>query len=63
MATVESLCEECEGKRFLPSVLEYKLGGRDISEVLANKPDEATLFGAPSGLDDTMEMDLVKDFE
>ena len=35
MATVESTCEECEGKRFQASVLEYKLGGKDISEVLA----------------------------
>jgi excinuclease UvrABC ATPase subunit len=35
MATVESTCEECEGKRFEPSVLEYRLGGRNIAEVLA----------------------------
>ncbi|HEX6513355.1 MAG TPA: excinuclease ABC subunit UvrA, partial [Chloroflexota bacterium] len=28
MNTVETLCEECEGKGFQPSVLEYKLGGR-----------------------------------
>ena len=35
MATVESTCEECEGKRFQASVLEYKFGGKDISEVLA----------------------------
>ncbi|HEY7630166.1 MAG TPA: hypothetical protein VH817_05675, partial [Thermoleophilaceae bacterium] len=34
MATVASTCEECEGKRFQPSVLDYHLGGRDISEVL-----------------------------
>ena len=32
-----------------------------ISEVLANKPDEATMFGSSSGLDDTMEIDLIKD--
>ena len=31
MATVESTCEECEGKRFQASVLEYTLGGRNIS--------------------------------
>src|SRR5690606_15411267 len=30
MATVESTCEECNGKRFQASVLEYRLGGRDI---------------------------------
>ena len=31
MATVESVCEECEGKRFQAAVLEYKFGGKDIS--------------------------------
>ena len=35
MAGVATVCEECEGKRFQAAVLEYKLGGRDISEVLA----------------------------
>ncbi|MDH5615706.1 MAG: excinuclease ABC subunit UvrA, partial [Acidimicrobiia bacterium] len=35
MDTVATTCEECEGKRFEASVLEYKLAGRDISEVLA----------------------------
>jgi excinuclease UvrABC ATPase subunit len=35
MAGVATTCEECEGKRFDASVLDYKLGGRDISEVLA----------------------------
>jgi excinuclease UvrABC ATPase subunit len=35
MAGVATLCEECEGKRFLASVLEYHFGGRNISEVLA----------------------------
>jgi excinuclease ABC A subunit len=35
MATVESTCEECEGRRFDASVLDYRFGGRDISEVLA----------------------------
>ena len=34
MATVASLCEECEGKRFKPEVLEYKLNGLDINQVL-----------------------------
>jgi excinuclease UvrABC ATPase subunit len=47
MATVASTCEECEGKRFDASVLEYKLGGRDISEVLAMSVNEAEeFFGA-----------------
>jgi excinuclease UvrABC ATPase subunit len=44
MATVESICEECEGKRFQASVLEYHLGGRDISEVLAMPVTEALEF-------------------
>jgi excinuclease UvrABC ATPase subunit len=34
MATVESPCEECEGRRFQASVLEYTLGGRSIADVL-----------------------------
>jgi excinuclease UvrABC ATPase subunit len=41
MAGVATTCEECEGKRFDASVLEYHLGGRDISEVLAMSVDEA----------------------
>ena len=44
METVESVCEECEGKRFDASVLEYKLAGRDISEVLAMSVTEALAF-------------------
>ncbi|MFD3684204.1 ATP-binding cassette domain-containing protein [Nocardiopsis sp. NPDC058631] len=35
MAGVAIPCEECEGRRFQASVLEHRLGGRDISEVLA----------------------------
>ncbi len=46
MATVESTCEECEGKRFQASVLKYTLGGRNIAEVLAMSVTEAeTFFG------------------
>jgi len=44
MQTVESVCVECEGKRFDASVLEYRLGGRDISEVLAMSFTEALEF-------------------
>jgi excinuclease UvrABC ATPase subunit len=44
MATVESPCEECGGKRFLASVLEYTFGGKDISEVLAMSVAEAREF-------------------
>jgi excinuclease UvrABC ATPase subunit len=46
MATVESPCEECEGKRFQASVLEYTFGGRDIAEVLAMSVTEAEAFFA-----------------
>ncbi|WP_033034925.1 ATP-binding cassette domain-containing protein [Streptomyces rimosus] len=47
MAGVATTCEDCEGKRFLASVLEYRLGGRDISEVLAMPVAEAEeFFGA-----------------
>jgi excinuclease UvrABC ATPase subunit len=47
MAGVAVTCEECEGKRFGASVLEYHLGGRDISEVLAMPVTEAEeFFGA-----------------
>jgi excinuclease UvrABC ATPase subunit len=44
MATVESTCEECEGKRFQASVLEYTLGGQNIAEVLAMAVTEAVEF-------------------
>ena len=44
MAEVASVCEECEGKRFQASVLEYKLGGRDITEVLAMSVSDALEF-------------------
>src|SRR6202165_1094782 len=47
MAGVATTCEECEGKRFEASVLDYHLGGRDISEVLAMSVTEAEeFFGA-----------------
>jgi excinuclease UvrABC ATPase subunit len=46
MATVESPCEECEGRRFKAEVLEYTLGGKDIAEVHEMSVDEAAvLFG------------------
>ncbi|MCI3928276.1 ATP-binding cassette domain-containing protein [Streptomyces sp. AN091965] len=47
MAGVSTTCEECEGRRFDASVLEYRFGGRDISEVLAMSVTEAEeFFGA-----------------
>ncbi len=44
MAGVATRCEECEGKRFQAEVLEYTLGGKDISEVLAMSVTEAQKF-------------------
>ncbi|MCF0094766.1 excinuclease ABC subunit UvrA [Micromonospora sp. MH99] len=44
MAGVAATCEECEGRRFQASVLEYRFGGRDISEVLAMSVREAEAF-------------------
>jgi excinuclease UvrABC ATPase subunit len=44
MAGVATVCEECDGKRFQASVLDYELGGRDISEVLAMSVTEAEEF-------------------
>jgi excinuclease UvrABC ATPase subunit len=44
MAGVATTCEECEGKRYQASVLDYHLGGRDISEVLAMPVTEASEF-------------------
>ncbi|MBI3971833.1 MAG: excinuclease ABC subunit UvrA [Chloroflexi bacterium] len=47
MTSVATVCEECEGKRFQASVLDYHLGGRDISEVLAmSVTDAQEFFGA-----------------
>ncbi|WP_017974908.1 ATP-binding cassette domain-containing protein [Actinopolyspora halophila] len=47
MAGIATTCEECSGKRFQAPVLEYRLGGRDISEVLAMSVTEAAeFFGA-----------------
>ncbi|QFU90526.1 excinuclease ABC subunit UvrA [Amycolatopsis sp. YIM 10] len=46
MASITTTCEECDGKRFQPAVLDYHLAGRDISEVLAMSAAEAcTFFG------------------
>ncbi|WP_344063461.1 excinuclease ABC subunit UvrA [Terrabacter lapilli] len=46
MATVESTCEECEGRRFQAAVLEYELGGRNIADVLDLSVAEALDFFA-----------------
>jgi excinuclease UvrABC ATPase subunit len=44
MDTVATTCEDCEGKRYEAAVLDYHLGGRDISEVLAMSVSEAERF-------------------
>ncbi|MBY6705666.1 excinuclease ABC subunit UvrA [Rhodococcus sp. BP-241] len=46
VAGVATVCELCEGRRFQNSVLEYHLGGRDISEVLAMSVAQAQEFFA-----------------
>ncbi len=46
MDTVTTTCELCEGKRFQAEVLEYKLGGSNISEVFEMSTNEATDFFA-----------------
>ena len=47
--TVESVCEECEGKRFRAEVLEFKLGGLNIAEVLDLSVAAAEQYFAANG--------------
>jgi len=49
MASVATVCEECGGKRFQASVLDYKLGGRDIDQVLGMSVAEAEQFFGAGG--------------
>ena len=44
MAGVTSVCEDCEGKRFQAAVLDYRLGGLNIAEVLDLPVAEAGAF-------------------
>ncbi|NGM14129.1 ATP-binding cassette domain-containing protein [Verrucosispora sioxanthis] len=46
MAGAATTCDDCEGRRFQDFVLQYRLGGRDISEVLAMSVAEAGRFFA-----------------
>ena len=47
MAGVTTVCEECEGRRFQASVLDYRLGGLNIAEVLDLSVEDAVgFFGA-----------------
>jgi excinuclease UvrABC ATPase subunit len=47
MAGVTTVCEECEGRRFQASVLEYRFGGRNIADVLDMSVEEALAFFGP----------------
>ncbi|NHC22867.1 excinuclease ABC subunit UvrA [Nocardioides sp. IC4_145] len=49
MAGVATTCEDCDGKRFQPAVLEHELGGRDISAVLGMSVAEAEAFFGDGG--------------
>jgi excinuclease UvrABC ATPase subunit len=44
MAGVTTVCEECQGRRFQASVLNYKFGGRNIAEVFDLSVKEAVAF-------------------
>jgi excinuclease UvrABC ATPase subunit len=44
MATMETICDECDGRRFLASVLDHHLGGRSIADVLDLSVAEALPF-------------------
>jgi excinuclease UvrABC ATPase subunit len=44
MTGVTTICEECEGRRFQASVLEYRFGGRNIADVLDMPVEEAARF-------------------
>ncbi|MCC6318504.1 MAG: excinuclease ABC subunit UvrA [Gemmatimonadaceae bacterium] len=44
MSGVTTVCEECEGRRFQAAVLKYRLGGRNIADVLDLSVDEASVF-------------------
>ncbi|MBB5748967.1 excinuclease ABC subunit UvrA [Micrococcus sp. TA1] len=46
MSTVASTCQDCEGRRYQATVLEFTLGGRDIAQVLAMSVAEAGEFFA-----------------
>jgi excinuclease UvrABC ATPase subunit len=47
MAGVSTVCEDCEGRRFQSDVLKYKLGGKNIAEVLDMPVKEAAAFFGP----------------
>jgi excinuclease UvrABC ATPase subunit len=61
MAGVTTTCEECEGKGFEASVLKYKFGGKDISQVLAMPVAEAAeFFASGKGKDSAAQKILMR---
>jgi excinuclease UvrABC ATPase subunit len=46
LGEVHMICEVCQGKRYLPEVLQYKMNGKNISEVLGMTVQEANNFFA-----------------
>jgi excinuclease UvrABC ATPase subunit len=46
MTGVTTICEECDGRRFQAAVLDYRLGGLNIAEVLDRSVDDAAAFFA-----------------
>lgn len=44
MASVPSACEDCDGRRFQPAVLDYTLGGENIADVLDMSVEQAAAF-------------------
>jgi excinuclease UvrABC ATPase subunit len=47
MAGVSTMCEDCDGRRFQASVLEYRFGGLNIAEVLNLPVRDAVAFFGP----------------
>ena len=50
MDPIEIVCEECGGLRYKKEVYDYKLGGKNISEILAMTIDEAYEFFEDKGI-------------
>ncbi|SIT84466.1 ATP-binding cassette domain-containing protein [Edaphobacillus lindanitolerans] len=44
MDPIETVCEVCDGSRYAPDVLRYRLGGKTIAEVMGMSVDEAAVF-------------------
>ena len=46
MAGVSTVCDDCEGRRFQAAVLDHRLGGLNIADVLDLPIDDAVAFFA-----------------